>query len=172
MEDTLRTDEKPFFLYLAYNAPHFPLEAPDEIITEYEHQFEDPEWLTTWGSGWDDMRQKKFLRQKKLGVVTQKQQLPQVDSFHNQSIMPGLQTGRTLVDLPAWNDLPDDVKKETLFRRSIYNAQITSMDDNIGRIVRMLKAEGAYENTLILFVSDNGCSGEMGVLNSFFRYLL
>ena len=112
---------------------------------------------------------RKLIRQKELGVVPQQQQLPVVDSFHNQSVMPGLQTGTTLVHLPAWNDLPDDVKKETLFRRSIYNAQITSMDDNIGRIVRMLKAEGAYENTLILFVSDNGCSGEMGVFGTHFE---
>ncbi|MGB0655750.1 MAG: sulfatase-like hydrolase/transferase [Pirellulales bacterium] len=169
MEDALAVDKKPFFLYLAYNAPHFPLEAPDEIIAEYEANFEDAEWLATWGSGWDDMRQEKLVRQKELGVVPQQQQLPIVDSFHNQSVMPGLQTGTKLVHLPAWNDLPDDVKKETLFRRSIYNAQITSMDDNIGRIVHMLKAEGAYENTLILFVSDNGCSGEMGVFGTHFK---
>ena len=57
------------------------------------------------------MRQKKLIRQKELGVVPQQQQLPVVDSFHNQSVMPGLQTGTTLVHLPAWNDLPDDVKK-------------------------------------------------------------
>ena len=166
MEDALAV-KKTFFLYLAYNAPHFPLEAPDEITAEYEVNFEDAEWLATWGSGWDNMRQ-KTVRQKELGVVPQQQQLPIVNSFHNQSVMPGLQTGTTLIQLPAWNDLPDDVKKETLFRRSIYNAQITSMDDNIGRIVRTLKAK-AYENTLILFVSDNGCSGEMGVFGTHFR---
>ena len=57
MEDALAVKKTPF-LYLAYNAPHFPLEAPDEITAEYEVNFEDAEWLATWGSGWDNMRQK------------------------------------------------------------------------------------------------------------------
>ena len=55
-----RWKDKPFFLYLTYNALHFPLEAPDETIAKYEAKFEDA-WVTEFGDGWDDMREKKLL---------------------------------------------------------------------------------------------------------------
>ena len=159
---------KPFFLYLTYNAPHFPLEAPDETIAKYEVLLEDPEWIAEFGEGWDEMRQKKLARQKAEGVVPAGQRLPEVHYFNNVRVMPGMQTGTDRQVLPKWKDLSGEVKKEALFRRAIYNAQIDNMDENIGRVVDKLKEEGAYENTLILFVSDNGCSGEMGVFGTHF----
>ena len=78
IDDALMEEGKPFFLYLAYNAPHFPLEAPDETIAKYEAKFEDAQWITEFGDGWDDMREKKLARQKALGIVPQDQQLPRV----------------------------------------------------------------------------------------------
>lgn len=168
IDDALNKGGKPFFLYLTYNAPHFPLEAPDETIAKYEALLEDPEWLEEFGEGWDEMRQKKLARQKVEGVVPAGQRLPEVHYFNNVRIMPGMQTGTDRQLLPKWKDLSEEVKKEALFRRAIYNAQIDNMDENIGRVVDKLKEEGVYENTLILFVSDNGCSGEMGVFGTHF----
>ena len=162
-------EKKPFFLYLAYNAPHFPLEAPDETIEKYEKLQKDPEWIKEFGAGWDAMREKKLERQKQLGVVPAGQTLPVVKNFNNRSIMNGLQTGTEHIALPKWGDLPADVQREMVFRRAIYNAQIDNMDENIGRLVDYLKTQGAYENTLILFMSDNGSSGEMGVFGTHFE---
>ena len=168
IDDALSEGDKPFFLYLTYNAPHFPLEAPDETIAKYEAKLGDPEWVAEYGEGWDEMRQKKLARQKSAGVVPAGQRLPDVHYFNNVRIMPGMQTGTDRNVLPKWKDLSEEVKKETLFRRAIYNAQVDNMDENIGRVVDKLKEEGVYENTLILFVSDNGCSGEMGVFGTHF----
>ena len=169
IDNALEEGDKPFFLYLTYNAPHFPLEAPDELIAKYEAKLEDAKWLAEFGDGWDEMRQKKLARQKAAGVVPKGQHLPEVHYFNNVRIMPGMQTGTDRKPLPKWKDLPEDVKKEARFRRAIYNAQIDNMDENIGRVVDKLKAKGVYENTLILFVSDNGCSGEMGVFGTHFE---
>ncbi len=169
IDDALQAeDKKPFFLYLTYNAPHFPLEAEDATIAKYEALLEDSEWLAKYGDGWDDMRQKKLNRQKAAGIVPNGQRLPVVDYFNNVRIMPGLQTGTDRQPLPKWKDLSEEVKAEARFRRAIYNAQIDDMDVQIGRVVDKLKAEGVYDNTLILFVSDNGCSGEMGVFGTHF----
>ena len=169
IDDALQEEDKPFFLYLTYNAPHFPLEAPDNTIAKYEELLKDADWLAKFGEGWDDMRQRKLARQKASGVVPQAQRLPEVNYFNNVRIMPGMQTGTDRNPLPKWKDLPEDLKKESLFRRAIYNAQIDNMDENIGRIVDKLKAEDVYENTLIMFVSDNGSSGEMGVFGTHFE---
>ena len=168
IDDAVKDDDKPFFLYLTYNAPHFPLEAPDETIAKYEAKLNDPNWIAEYGDGWDEMREKKLARQKASGVVPKGQRLPEVRYFNNVRIMPGMQTGTNHNPLPKWKDLPADVTAEARFRRAIYNAQIDSMDQNIGRVVDKLKAEGVYDNTLILFVSDNGCSGEMGVFGTHF----
>lgn len=169
IDDALQDGDKPFFLYLTYNAPHFPLEAPDETIAKYEAKLNDPDWLAEFGDGWDEMRKKKLVRQKTAGVVPKKQRLPEVRYFNNVRVMPGMQTGTNRNPLPKWKDLPQNVKTEARFRRAIYNAQIDNMDENIGRVVDKLKAEGVYDNTLILFVSDNGCSGEMGVFGTHFE---
>lgn len=169
IDDALIDGDKPFFLYLTYNAPHFPLEAPDETIAKYEAKLTDPEWLAKYGDGWDEMRQKKLARQKAAGIVPAGQQLPEVKYFNNVQIMTGMQTGTSRNSLPKWKDLPEEVKSEARFRRAIYNAQIDCMDQNIGRVIDKLKESGVYEDTLILFVSDNGCSGEMGVFGTHFE---
>ena len=115
------------------------------------------------------MRQRKLARQKASGIVPKGQRLPEVRYFNNVRVMPGMQTGTNRNSLPKWKDLPEEVKTEARFRRAIYNAQIDNMDENIGRVIDKLKAEGVYDNTLILFVSDNGCSGEMGVFGTHFE---
>lgn len=168
VDGALEKSEQPFFLYLAYNVPHFPLEAPDETIAKYEAKFNDPSWIAEYGRGWDVMREKKLARQMALGLVGADQKLPEVSYFNNRKIMGGLQTGFEHNALPNWKDLPENIQQEVLFRRAIYNAQIDNLDENIGRLIDKLHATGVYDDTLILFMSDNGCSGEMGRFGTHF----
>lgn len=128
-------DERPYFLYLPYNAPHFPLEAPDEDIAKYKDAY---------NQGWDVLREEKIARMKKLGVIPKNAVLSASDNTH-------------------WNSLSEEDKKEMSFRRAIYAAQVDRMDQNIGRIIDYLKANDQYDNTLIIFLSDNGCSAETGM---------
>lgn len=130
-----RKDSKPFFLYMAYNAPHFPLEAPDEDIAKYQGKYME---------GWNKLREDKFDRMKKLGVISENSVLSPADNVQ-------------------WDTLNMNDKKNLDFRRAIYSAQIDRLDQNVGRLVEHLKKIGEYENTLIIFLSDNGSSAETGM---------
>jgi len=123
---------EPFFQYVAYNAPHWPLEAPDEDIAKYRGKYT---------SGWRELRRRRYRRMIEMGILQKSWALSEDDA-------------------PKWESLSDADRDELDFRRSIYAAQIDRMDRNIGRLVRRLKDRGVYENTLILFLSDNGCSAE------------
>ena len=127
-------DEKPFFLYLAYNAPHFPLEAPLEDIKKYEG---------TYMEGWNKRRKEKLERMKQMGVLPAGTELSPSENA-------------------IWDTIPIEDKKELDFRRAIYAAQIDRMDQNIGRLISYLEETGALDNTLIMFLSDNGSSAEAG----------
>ncbi|TWU61715.1 Arylsulfatase [Crateriforma conspicua] len=133
--DDAANDERPFFLYTAYNSPHWPLEAPDENISECEGRYDE---------GWDQLRREKLKRMIQMGVVDADTTLP--DS-----------------QCPAWADLSASDQTESAFRREIYAAQIERMDQNIGRIIEKLDQAGRLDNTLILFLSDNGCCAEGGM---------
>ncbi|NQZ76255.1 MAG: arylsulfatase [Ekhidna sp.] len=127
-------DEKPFFMYLAYTAPHWPLHALPEDIAKYKG---------TYQMGWDSLRVQRFERMKELGIIDQGTTL----------------SGRS-EDLPAWSELPDDEKEVWDTRMSLYAAVIDRMDQGIGKVVKALEAKGELDNTLIVFVSDNGGSPE------------
>lgn len=131
---------QPFFQYLAFNAPHWPLEAHDSYIERHLNDYQE---------GYEELRRIKFERMKKMGLLKPAWQLP------------GQET-------PPWDELSDSAKLDTRFRRAIYAAQIEIMDHNIGRIVQFLEDRGALDNTVIFFLSDNGCSAEPE--NSMFGY--
>ncbi len=144
--------DKPFLLHLCYNAPHFPLEAPDELIEKYRGKYL---------KGWDELRKEKLDRMKNMGLVTSKQLLPEEYNCVAQRI-PGVPF-KIKVDidlLPEWNTLSRQDREELDFRRAIYAAQVDRLDQNVGRIVEKLENTGQLDNTLIMFFSDNGCSGE------------
>lgn len=126
------SSDQPFFLYMAYNAPHWPLEAPDEDVEKYRGKYLE---------GWDKLREEKIDRMKKMGVIDKSTILPPSNN-------------------PRWDTLSTETKKDLDFRRAIYAAQIDRLDQNIGRLINHLKKAGEFENTLILFLSDNGSSGE------------
>lgn len=124
----------PMFMYVAYTAPHWPLHAPGKEIEKYKKRYL---------AGWDKLRQQRFDRQKKLGVVTENAGLSPRDE-----------------QVEAWESLSVEKKNEMAMRMAIYAAQIDIMDQGIGRIVQTLRKKGQLENTLILFLSDNGACAE------------
>ena len=140
---------KPWFQYLAFNAPHFPLHAPEEDIARYE---------ALYARGWDRIRAERLARQKKLGIVPERLALPP------RSLVPAnrinVQTGWADKQNPAWDSLPADRRRDLARRMAVYAAMVDRMDQAIGRVVGHLKQTGQLENTLILFLSDNGGCAE------------
>lgn len=124
--------DQPFFLHLCYTAPHFPLQAKPQDIAKYRNRYRD---------GWDARRERRFARQKELGIVNTSWPL----------------SARDPVAQP-WADQKD--KDEWDLRMAVYAAMIDSMDQGIGRVLDAVKRIGAESNTLVLFLSDNGASAE------------
>ncbi|MEW4489922.1 arylsulfatase [Thalassoglobus sp. JC818] len=130
-----QSDERPFFLYTAYNSPHWPLEAPQENIDRCQGRYE---------GGWDVLRAQKLQKMKEMGIVQNGTQL-------------------SPSGCPEWSELTPDDQQELAFRREIYAAQIERMDENIGRIIQTLRESEQLDHTLIFFLSDNGCCAEGGM---------
>jgi len=124
-------EEKPFFLYLAYTAPHYPLHASKEDVAKYRGRYGK--------IGWDRLRQQRFTRQQELGVHMPNTQLSPRD--------PGL---------PAWEDIKETDRDWWDLRMATYAAMIDRMDRNIGKLLKKLDEIGEADNTVIFFLSDNG----------------
>jgi arylsulfatase len=127
-------DTKPFFLYIAYTAPHWPLHAKPEDIKKYKGKYMQ---------GWTETRKKRFEKMKNLGIIGKDVLLSEQDSH-----------------VPCWDSLTQTQKEHWDLRMAVYAAMIESMDSNIGRITEALKKNEIYNNTLIIFLSDNGASHE------------
>lgn len=130
INDWEKEDDKPFVLYIAYNAPHSPLQAPKELIEKYRGKFMD---------GWEANQKKRFKKQKKLGLINKKTKLPEWPSHHRK-----------------WDEMSELDKSWEDYRRAIYSAMVEALDTNIGRLKDELVAKGEWENTVFLFFSDNG----------------
>ena len=126
--------DRPFFLYLAHLAPHWPLQAKKTDIDKYRGRYD---------SGWDVIRTQRHERLAKTGL------LPADTKLSDRS-----------VEAPAWNTLAADKRADLSLRMAVYAAQIDCLDQTVGRAVEALKKKGRYENTLIVFLSDNGSSAE------------
>jgi len=124
--------EKPFLLYLAYTAPHWPLHALPEDIRKYEDRY---------AIGWDSLREERYERQLRLGILDSDFRLTPREE-----------------GVPSWEAATDQADWEK--RMTVHAAMVDRMDQGIGKLVRELKANGMYENTLIVFISDNGASPE------------
>lgn len=125
-------DDKPFFMYLAYTAPHWPLHALPEDIEKYKD---------TYKVGWEAIRNARYERQKQLGIF------PGMDNFLSE---------RQFHD--KWEDNPH--AEWDARAMAVHAAMIDRVDQGIGQIIEALKKTGQLDNTLILFLSDNGCSNE------------
>lgn len=129
LKDNTRAN-KPFFLYLAYTAPHWPLHAPDEDIRKYQGKY---------SNGWDSVRKERFEKMKKIGIIE-----------------PGTAMSPRDEMVPDWETLTAEEKSLWDLRMSVYAAMVDRMDQNIGRLLKHLKETDVNENTLIIFLSDNG----------------
>lgn len=135
------TQSKPFFLYVAYTAPHWPLHARPEDIANYKGAYR---------KGWDKLRQERFERMKQSGILATNTRLSPRDE-----------------SIPAWETLSEEDKAVWEEKMAVYAAMIDRMDQNIGRIRQKLKESGQDQNTVILFLSDNGASHENIGTNGF-----
>ncbi|MGY8747765.1 MAG: arylsulfatase [Pirellulales bacterium] len=150
--------EQPFFHYIAFIAPHFPLHAKPKDIEKYADKYV---------SGWDQMRAKRYKRQldQKLHNTTLSKLEPNVGPPY---IFPDTfeKLGDGEIDHPAdWADLTDEQKQFQATKMAIHAAMVDRMDHEIGRILEQLKTMGVFDNTLIFFASDNGASAEIMVRN-------
>jgi arylsulfatase len=126
-------DGRPFFAYLSYTAPHDPLHAPREYIEKYEGMYD---------GGWDALREERLERLKALGIVPQ-----------------AARAFPRLPNVQAWDEMSVEHRRERARDMEVYAAMIDYMDEQIARVFDHLKETGAYDNTLILFFSDNGANG-------------
>jgi arylsulfatase A-like enzyme len=136
--------EKPFFCYLAFGAMHAPHHAPRAYIERYKGKFDE---------GWDVYRDKVFAKQKELGIIPGNTMLTE----HNYLA-------------PAWDSLTE--KQKVVFPKfmEVFAGYLSYTDEQIGRLLEYLKKIGQYDNTLIVFLSDNGASGEGGPEGCFSEY--
>lgn len=127
-------DEKPFFAYLSFTAPHWPLQAPDESIAKFRGLYDQ---------GYPATREARLARMKERGLI---------DSEVEANPSPAW---------PRWGELSDAQRREESRRMEVYAGMVSRVDDNIGHLVTYLKDEGDYENTIFLFFSDNGAEGQL-----------
>ena len=135
---------KPFYLYVAHNAPHVPLQARPEDIARYDGVYD---------VGWDAIRAARFERQKAMGLIPADWQLP--------GSTPGI---------VPWAEVPAEQRPVMAHYMQLYAAMVDNIDQNIGRLVAELKAMGQWDNTLLILTSDNGASsigGPEGAANIF-----
>ena len=127
-----RAADQPFFLYVAYTAPHWPLHAREEDVAKYRGTFD---------AGWDVLRERRMQRLRELGILDDSAALSDRDPTQ-----------------PAWNDA--EYKEWQVRRMEVYAAQIDRMDKGVGRILAALEEAGELDDTLVIFLSDNGASDE------------
>ena len=155
-EHAAKFADRPFFHYLAFTAPHFPLHAPAADIAKYRE---------TYRKGWNAVAAERHARQQKLGLV--KHALPTMEQevgppYDFPDDIAKLGPGEVNRPLP-WQGLTDTQREFQAAKMAIHAAMIDRMDQEIGRVIAQLKAMRALENTLILFASDNGASAEIMV---------
>ena len=129
LNDAEQTD-KPFFLYLAYNAPHYPLHVKEADFRKYEGRYDD---------GWDAIRRQRYQKQRRLGILPADVALSPRPS-----------------DVKAWDELDAEQQHWESERMAAFAGMVDCMDQNIGRLVDHLKTSGELDNTIIMFCSDNG----------------
>ena len=130
--DEYKNEEKPFVLYLPYTAPHYPLHAWPEDIAKYRGKYK---------IGWDKIREQRFKRMNEMGIIGP-----------NHKLTPRASK--------AWDDLTDEQKDAEDLKMAVYAAMIDRVDQNLGRLFAKVKELGEWDNTLIMFLTDNGACPE------------
>lgn len=131
--DADKDSAKPFFGYLTYTAPHWPIQAPDENLARVRGRYDE---------GYDVIAARRFAAQKRLGFAAANADQP--------ALPPGIK---------PWNELSDDEKARSARTYEAYAAAVESLDDNVGRLLEHLRGSGQLDNTFIFFLADNGAEG-------------
>ena len=149
---------KPFFHYIPFIAPHFPLHALPEDIAKYRDKYLD---------GWEKLRATRFARQQEMGLTNTTLSALEREVGPPYAFPDAMEKlGPSEVNRPLpWSELTDEQHRFQATKMAIHAAMVDRMDREIGRILDQLRAMGAFENTLILFASDNGASAEIMVRN-------
>jgi arylsulfatase len=127
-----RGDGKPFFAFAAYTTPHWPLQVPEEELDRYAGRYDE---------GYDRLRETNFKRLKAAGIVEESMELPP----RNESVTP-------------WRDLDDQQRRREARKMELYAAMVSNLDAHVGRLLEYLERSGLSDNTLVVFMSDNGAA--------------
>ncbi|HEV3005632.1 MAG TPA: arylsulfatase [Pirellulales bacterium] len=148
--------QRPFLAYVAFTAPHFPLQAPEEDIARYR---------TAYLAGWDALRDERWQRMRRLQIGGTELAAVERDLGPPYAFPKALnQLGPNELNRPlAWADLNAGQQEFQANKMAVHAAMVDRMDREIGRILAQLRDMGAWENTLIFFLSDNGASAEIMV---------
>ena len=138
VEESLAEEEKPFFLYLAYTAPHWPLQAKPQDLAKYEGKYM---------IGWEAISRRRLARQRAVGLI-------------HPDWKPAVHEG------PKWETLSSQQKRISDLRMAAYAGCVDAVDQNIGKLMTKLKELRQLDNTVFFFLSDNGACAEGGVLGS------
>jgi arylsulfatase len=147
----MRGGGAPWLLYVAYQAPHFPLHARDEDVAAYAQRYR---------GGWDKLREERLARQKKLGLVTPETTLTPRSAIPHPMAAARIGSATEDRNNPPWDSLPADRQYDLSMRMAVYAAMVSTMDRNIGRLIEDLRLHAELDNTLIVFLSDNGACAE------------
>jgi arylsulfatase A-like enzyme len=129
-----RSDGRPFFVYAAYTSPHWPLQVPDAYLDRYRGRYD---------AGYEVLREQRLESLKRAGIIPANSTLPPRD----ERIAP-------------WDSLSAEQQRIESRKMELYAAMVDNLDDHVGQLIDYLKANDLYENTLIVFMSDNGAAGE------------
>ncbi|MFC5589417.1 arylsulfatase [Sporosarcina soli] len=147
LDNITTSPDTPFFMYMAFGAQHQPHQVPEKYIDMYDGVYDE---------GWDVIREQRFEKQKELGIIPESTELAPTN--------PGVE---------KWDNLSDDHKKAFIRMKQTYAGFLTHTDEQIGRFIDFLEEKGELDNTIIVFLSDNGASaigGELGSVNQALAY--
>jgi arylsulfatase A-like enzyme len=155
-EHAEKYNDQPFFQYLAFTSPHFPLHARQADIDRYRQRYQ---------RGWNELQSERGRKLKELGIVHHDP--PAMEQalgppYHFPKDLDKLGPGETFRPLP-WSELTPEQQEFQATKMAIHAAMVDRMDREIGRVLAQVREMGAFENTLILFASDNGASAEIMV---------
>lgn len=134
LDERAPDDDRPFFAYLPFQAPHWPLQAPDESIAKYRGRYDE---------GPDVLRAERLAALKRLGLCP-----PDVTPH------PVVADGA-----PEWADMTDEERARSARTMEVYAGMVDRMDYNVGRVIDYLSRSGELDNTVVIFLSDNGAEG-------------
>lgn len=142
-----RKSGKPWFLYLAHSSPHFPVQAPWETTRRF---------VPTYLKGWDVLRRERFARMQALGLAEESWTLTERSMVPVDPVAEEYSGQRN----PAWDSLDEARRVDLAHRMAVFAAMVSHIDQGVGRILEGLEESGELENTLVVFLSDNGACYE------------